>query len=245
MPQICHGHRPAAMRRMRRLQHRLQERKQRAGRHLLVQQDYRNLGNLSQRSLSLYSDPVQPLRQCTLRAGLPDPGHAQAGQRHHHARSRKMHRLQVLRVQLPLRGHLLQLAKPHPFWRDEKASDRGRYILSGRGGSQGRRQGDPLLQPGTRMRPCPASGPRAWWKNAPSAITGSKKGILPRCVEACPADARIFGDISDPNSKVSKLLGKFRPFRLREQLGTESACFLHPGFQSGQLSADQRRCLNE
>lgn len=47
-----------------------------------------------------------------------------------------------------------------------------------------------------------------------------RRGKLPRCVEACPADARIFGDILDENSAASRLLGKFRPFRLREQLGT-------------------------
>ena len=52
-----------------------------------------------------------------------------------------------------------------------------------------------------------------------------KKGQLPYCVEACPADARIFGDISDPKSEVSVLLGKFRPFRLREQIGTEPHVF--------------------
>ena len=44
-------------------------------------------------------------------------------------------------------------------------------------------------------------------------------------LEACPSDARIFGDISDPNSKVSQLLGKFRPFRLREQIGTNPHVF--------------------
>ncbi|MBW1812353.1 MAG: 4Fe-4S dicluster domain-containing protein [Deltaproteobacteria bacterium] len=52
-----------------------------------------------------------------------------------------------------------------------------------------------------------------------------KRGKLPRCVEACPADARVFGDIKDPNSKVRQLLGKFRPFRLREQIGTEPHIF--------------------
>ena len=52
-----------------------------------------------------------------------------------------------------------------------------------------------------------------------------QRGKIPFCVEACPADARIFGDIDDPNSKVRELLGKFRPFRLREQLGTEPHVF--------------------
>lgn len=50
-------------------------------------------------------------------------------------------------------------------------------------------------------------------------------GKLPRCVDACPADARVFGDMNDPHSKIRKLLGKFRPFRLREQIGTEPHVF--------------------
>ena len=51
------------------------------------------------------------------------------------------------------------------------------------------------------------------------------EGKLPRCVEACPADARIFGDLDDPKSQVNQLLGKFRPFRLKEAVGTEPAVF--------------------
>ena len=47
-----------------------------------------------------------------------------------------------------------------------------------------------------------------------------KQGELPYCVEACPANARIFGDLEKPNSEVNFLLGKFRPFRLKERLGT-------------------------
>lgn len=52
-----------------------------------------------------------------------------------------------------------------------------------------------------------------------------KRGKNPRCVDACPADARIFGDISDPKSDVRFLLGKFRPHRLREHIGTEPHVF--------------------
>lgn len=47
------------------------------------------------------------------------------------------------------------------------------------------------------------------------------KGERPYCVESCPANARIFGDLNDPNSDVSKLLVKFRGYRLKEDLGTE------------------------
>lgn len=48
-----------------------------------------------------------------------------------------------------------------------------------------------------------------------------KNGELPYCVEACPADARIFGDLDKPDSYVRYLLGKFQPYRLKERLGTE------------------------
>jgi len=61
-----------------------------------------------------------------------------------------------------------------------------------------------------------------------------KKGLLPRCAEACPANARVFGDIKDPKSDVSKLLGKFRPFRLREQIGTNPHIFYIRGFNPAQ-----------
>ncbi len=52
-----------------------------------------------------------------------------------------------------------------------------------------------------------------------------KKGELPYCVEACPADARIFGDLDDPNSKIRFLLGKYRAKRLRDYVGTEPQVF--------------------
>jgi molybdopterin-containing oxidoreductase family iron-sulfur binding subunit len=43
----------------------------------------------------------------------------------------------------------------------------------------------------------------------------------PACVEVCPVNARIFGDVLDPESPVSKYLAQNETFRLREDFGTE------------------------
>ena len=59
------------------------------------------------------------------------------------------------------------------------------------------------------------------------------KGELPYCVEACPANARIFGDLNDPNSEVNYILGKFRAWRLKEDYGTEPKVFYVRSFTSG------------
>lgn len=59
------------------------------------------------------------------------------------------------------------------------------------------------------------------------------KGELPYCVEGCPANARIFGDLNDPNSEVSKLLGKFGSWQLKEHLGTEPKVFYIRSFNEG------------
>ncbi len=48
-----------------------------------------------------------------------------------------------------------------------------------------------------------------------------ERGEEPACVETCLGDARYFGDLADPNSKVAKLAASPRAFRLKEELGTE------------------------
>jgi molybdopterin-containing oxidoreductase family iron-sulfur binding subunit len=46
------------------------------------------------------------------------------------------------------------------------------------------------------------------------------KGELPWCVEACPAGARIFGDLNDPHSPPRRALAKHTPRVLHEEKGT-------------------------
>jgi molybdopterin-containing oxidoreductase family iron-sulfur binding subunit len=47
------------------------------------------------------------------------------------------------------------------------------------------------------------------------------KGLIPMCVVACPAKARKFGDLGDPNSEVSQLIRKKDASQLLQQLGTK------------------------
>ena len=60
-----------------------------------------------------------------------------------------------------------------------------------------------------------------------------EKSELPYCVESCPANARIFGDLDDPNSEVNKLLGQYPSSRLREDMGTEPKVFYIRNFNVG------------
>ncbi len=46
------------------------------------------------------------------------------------------------------------------------------------------------------------------------------EGLKPACVEACKAGALVFGDLSDPNSEVSKLLKSNYTIRRKNDLGT-------------------------
>jgi molybdopterin-containing oxidoreductase family iron-sulfur binding subunit len=49
----------------------------------------------------------------------------------------------------------------------------------------------------------------------------TRKGRKTRCVEACPNEARIFGNLNDPDSEVSRLIASERHFRLKEELNSE------------------------
>ncbi len=51
------------------------------------------------------------------------------------------------------------------------------------------------------------------------------KGELPACVDACPADARLFGDLDDPNSAPAQALAKHDSDVLKPEQGTKPRVF--------------------
>lgn len=52
-----------------------------------------------------------------------------------------------------------------------------------------------------------------------------EKDVVPACVNACMGRARIFGDLNDSDSEISKLLAGQPAQVLKPELGTEPHCF--------------------
>jgi len=47
----------------------------------------------------------------------------------------------------------------------------------------------------------------------------------PACANACIADALVFGDLDDPDSRISGLLAENQWFRMHEELETDPGFF--------------------
>ena len=50
----------------------------------------------------------------------------------------------------------------------------------------------------------------------------------PACVDACPCEARIFGDLEDPESEVSQLIKKRRGRQLHPEYDTDASVYYLP-----------------
>jgi Fe-S-cluster-containing dehydrogenase component len=59
-------------------------------------------------------------------------------------------------------------------------------------------------------------------------IPGIDAAATPACVNICPVNARIFGDLNDPHSPVSVAIAENPTIRLREDLGTEPNVYYIP-----------------
>ena len=59
-------------------------------------------------------------------------------------------------------------------------------------------------------------------------VPGEDRAATPACVNICPVEARIFGDLNNPESKVAKAIAELPTFRLREDLGTEPSVHYIP-----------------
>jgi len=57
---------------------------------------------------------------------------------------------------------------------------------------------------------------------------GVDADATPACVVVCPTGARLFGDLNDPESTVSKALKENPSYRLREDLGTGPRVYYIP-----------------
>lgn len=57
--------------------------------------------------------------------------------------------------------------------------------------------------------------------HAQGLIPGVDPQATPACVNVCPVGARVFGDVNDDESPVSKYLNEHETFRLRDDIGTE------------------------
>jgi len=80
------------------------------------------------------------------------------------------------------------------------------------------------LEPGTVMK-CNFCVERIDEGIAKGLKPGVDREATPACVIACPASARTFGDLDDPNSEVSMLIKEKGGFQLHPEFGTDPSVY--------------------
>lgn len=122
--------------------------------------------------------------------------------------------------------------EPHPYWREETEVIPGGTASPIELTEQVNGTVFPYYNP-DREETLPGIRPQGVVEKCTFCDHRVSKGQLPYCVEVCPASARIFGDLDDPDSEVNQLIGKYQTARLREALGTEPKVYYIRSFQPG------------
>ena len=79
---------------------------------------------------------------------------------------------------------------------------------------------NPVREPGHSYGDAPARV-KGVVEKCTLCVERTSKGLEPSCVEACPAKARKFGDLNDPNSEVSKAIRERGGQQLLAEKGTK------------------------
>lgn len=79
-------------------------------------------------------------------------------------------------------------------------------------------------QPGI-VEKCNFCKDRIEWGLAHGLMPGVEWDANPVCVNACPVNARTFGDLDDPNSEISRFLSSQKAVVLHEEFGTSPSVF--------------------
>lgn len=108
--------------------------------------------------------------------------------------------------------------EPHREWQKHEAiipncTPGGQEVLARTGTSV------PYYNP-ARAATLPGVRPRGVVEKCTFCDHRLAQGEEPACVQACPAGARIFGDVNDPNSAPSRALAKHNPRVLQPEKGT-------------------------
>jgi phenylacetyl-CoA:acceptor oxidoreductase subunit 1 len=82
-----------------------------------------------------------------------------------------------------------------------------------------------ILRPPGIVEKCNFCKDRIEWGIAHGLTPGLEWDANPACVNACPANARTFGDLDDPNSEISRLISSQKGEVLHEEFGTGPSVF--------------------